>query len=637
MCAKRQTGRLTYLARPGEDPNRDTVVAPRLGQLVVADNASEVSFAGITFSDSNWNLPTEGHSEGQAESGMSAAIQAVGTHNFHLTHCKIQNVGAWGVELGAGCQFCGLADCLVEDFGAGGIRIGSTSGWNPTLSQDKLTRRNSVHDTIIAEGGRLHPGGVGILILNAQETQVENNEIVDLYYTGISAGWSWGYGPSGAHDNIIAMNHIHRIGQGVLSDMGGIYTLGFSPGTILADNRIHDIVSFDYGGWGIYFDEGTTGIHAFNNVVWDVKSEPFHQHYGTNNVVENNILALGREAQLLRTRGDNGPQATPEQRAALSFTLRNNIVYTRRAPLFAADWNGTNFALRDNLYWSADSRHPPSFPGGKTLAQWQAGANDQGSIVADPLFVDPEHGDFTLRQGSPTAKIGFRGVLSPAAVGPSNGGSYRGGAERAFPPPPPPQPIVDTFEETPVGDKPGGPLVAVNEEADHPAATVRVTDETAASGTHSLKIIDAAGQRFSYNPHLFYHPSLTEGTVVGSFALRPGPGTVFIHEWRDSASPYNVGPSLSLGADQMLMANGKATVRLPQAKWSRITITCSIGDAASGTYELRVLLPGESAAHVFPNLPCGIPSFHVLTWWGFVSNATDSAVFDLDDISLTTK
>src|SRR2546430_2770252 len=44
---------------------------------------------------------------------------------------------------------------------------------------------------------------------------------------------------------------------------------------------------------------------------------------------------------------------------------------------------------------------------GLGFAEWQAAGKDLHSIIGDPLFVDPERGDFRLRPGSPTAQIGF--------------------------------------------------------------------------------------------------------------------------------------------------------------------------------------------------------------------------------------
>ena len=226
---------------------------------------------------------------------------------------------------------------------------------------------------------------------------IRHNDVYDLYYSAFSLGWVWGYGPSRAHHNEVAFNHAHHIGQRVLSDMGCIYTLGISPGTTIHDNHFHDVISYDYGGWGLYTDEGSTGIEMKNNLVYRCSRGGFHQHYGKENRIENNIFAYGGEHQIQRTRTEEHT----------SFFFERNIVFwDNDSPLFGSNWKDNNFKLDNNLYWHAGK--PIKFPGDLSFEQWQAERDqDVHSLIADPGFVDPANDDFHSQPDSPALKLGF--------------------------------------------------------------------------------------------------------------------------------------------------------------------------------------------------------------------------------------
>ena len=381
----RNGSEVLYIPMPGEKQNKVTTVAPVIDQLLIANDVRNLTLENLTFAHTAYSLPAKGDNFAQAEIHLPAALTFTDSNRITINDVEVRNTGAWALDITDGSSDVTISKCRFVDLGAGGIKLGETAYRADTLKQ---THRVTIQDTLIAHGGRIHPAAVGIWLGHAHHNVIDHNDITDFYYTAISPGWSWGYEPSGAHHNEISWNRITNIGQSVLSDMGGIYTLGVSPGTVLHHNWISDIQSVDYGGWGIYFDEGSTGIVAENNIAVRTTSAPFHQHYGKDNVVRNNILGFGTEAQLMRTR--------PE--AHLSFTIERNVVIWSDGPLLGSNWSGEpgkNFIVGKNLYWNTKGITPKLAPG------------DTGSFVADPGFRNVSKDDFRVDVSSPVSKVGF--------------------------------------------------------------------------------------------------------------------------------------------------------------------------------------------------------------------------------------
>ena len=404
----RSTGVLTYYPRPGEDMSTAEVVAPLADDLLRIEGNPEADrfidhlrFEGISFQHTAWSMPQEGTVDGQAAAFLkSAAVFARGARDCRFIKCEIAHTGGYALWLENGCQQNLVEQCHLHDLGAGGVRLGQTELPKAPSAQ---AERNRIINCFIHSGGHVFHAGVGVWIGRTSHNEIAHNDICDFYYTGVSVGWSWGYAPSTAHHNVIEYNHIHHLGWRQLSDMGAIYCLGLSPGTRLCYNLIHDVMSYPtgYGGWGLYTDEGSTGILMENNVVYRTKDGSFHQHYGRDNIVRNNILAFscGR-GQVVRTRDE------PHR----SFTFERNIVYYATEPLLGGNWNGADgFTLDQNLYWRSTGE-PPKFPGNLTFNEWQLKGHDSHSIVADPKFVAPDRYDFRLHEESPALKVGFQPI-----------------------------------------------------------------------------------------------------------------------------------------------------------------------------------------------------------------------------------
>ena len=99
----------------------------------------------------------------------------------------------------------------------------------------------------------------------------------------------------------------------------------------------------------------------------------------------------------------------------LSFTYEHNIVYWDEGPLLGSNWSDDRYTLDYNLYFNTAGK-PVMFKDW-TFEEWQNRGQDIHSLIADPLFRNPENGDFTLEDNSPAFRLGFK-PIDISTVGP---------------------------------------------------------------------------------------------------------------------------------------------------------------------------------------------------------------------------
>ena len=427
-------GRFYSLPRKGETPANTPVYAPRILQLLVCLGKPEekayiehLRFEGITFAHADWRHPnsTDGASLIRSEGGAShsrrhgrgnkaAAAQAAcdvpgvlvfeGARFCAVENCTIQHAGWYGVEIGDACHGIRLVGNTLRDLGAGGVKINGAAARDPSVAI-RQTGHHCITDNVITRAGRVFHSAVGVLCMNAHNVSICHNHIYDLFYSGVSCGWEWGYQENVSRDNLIAFNHIHDIGHKLLSDMGGIYTLGVQPGTVIRNNLIHDVTSAHYGGWCIYPDEGSSHLLIEHNICYDADRQPFHQHYGRENIVRNNIWVFGGESVAIYSR--------KEPHRGLHWF--RNIMVSRGEPIFrshhAAEDESARIHSDLNLFHATRGTVFFDIKGKRySLKQWQKLGRDQHSVVADPKFRNLDKRDFKLAKDSPAWKLGFEPI-----------------------------------------------------------------------------------------------------------------------------------------------------------------------------------------------------------------------------------
>ncbi len=410
------SGILYYVPKEGEKADNLTLYGSNIDKLIDINGVDGISFEGVRFTRTDWVEPkADGLYAGtwweendmdfpQAAIFVDGVVSVEYAENIHFKNCEFTDLGGTAVKMKFGVKNSSIENCYFENIAATAIYVG---GENCLPEQENYTQNIAIKNNEIYKYGRKFFSAIGIHITFCDTAEVVNNEIHDGYYTGISVGWIWGYAYHATKNINISRNLIYNIGQGWLSDMGGIYMLGKQPGTVLSENVIHNIAADPgeggYGGWGIYLDEGSSYMAVEKNLVYACGNQSFNVHYGEGNVIRNNIAALSAEG-LMSPGIDKG-----ETHA--TATYYNNIFLTyNKAPIYIEMLNPSHFYDNGNLMWSLTEGDELYFNTSKYIYTLEM-AEKKGFIhfptVADPLFKDALNFDFTLAEDSPAFALNF--------------------------------------------------------------------------------------------------------------------------------------------------------------------------------------------------------------------------------------
>jgi hypothetical protein len=290
-----RAGKLYYMPRPGEDMNTAQVIVPSLETLVriegtVDKPVERLHFAGLRFSHTNWLRPSD-YGQLHMQAGqytveptvendqfverIPASVSANHARGLRFRDNIFSQLGNHALDFHVGVTKSEILGNIFYDVAASGIVLGVFSppgveihtAWNPQDPRE-ITRNIRIANNYIRRIGSAYPGSCGIAAGFVAEMLIENNELTELPYTGISVGWGWTREPSALRANIIRRNLVHNLMRD-LTDGGGVYTLSLQPGTQISENYVHGARltpkshdPFSLHSRGIYLDEcsgGTAG------------------------------------------------------------------------------------------------------------------------------------------------------------------------------------------------------------------------------------------------------------------------------------------------------------------------------------------------------------------------------------------
>jgi len=347
-------------------PTKETVID-------IKKDTKDLTLKGLVISCTKTPLIEYGY----GASAFKGAISGSGMNNCSFIDLTIENVSGYGItNSGNNLLF---EECEIKYTGAGGVIIG---GQNVTFTN------NHIHDD-----GLIYPSGVA-LDITTDNSRINHNEVHGTSYVGILCG---------GQGNILESNLVYDVMK-ELNDGGCFFIVG--KDNIIRGNYCHEGPGdeeewagyLDRGesrfNWAYYMDEQATNCVFENNLAINTV-RPNHMHWTKNCIIRNNVF-IDKGTQTFTFPRTNG--LTFEK----NILIADEIIFSKPSDAVSAMSNNILFSRKDIvtleevvIYTVIDTR--PFKP-------------REGTIFADPMFVDWENGNFNFKPDSPAPKLGIKPI-----------------------------------------------------------------------------------------------------------------------------------------------------------------------------------------------------------------------------------
>ena len=310
----RKIGRLYYMPKPGDDPNKMRFVAPRLDRIIhvkgdidTGSYVEHVHFDGLAFRHTTFTL---GHIAPRVHT--DAAVRFDNTHHSAVTNCHFENIGGYAFWLHLDSQRNTFDRNTVLNSGGGGVLLtGARLSYmddskiythGPEASKVAPILNRITHNTVKHCGQiRYYGGGVHLDSRPASMAMLPGNLIANNHFEDLSRNGVFAFRNQGG--NIVEYNHIHDAMQttidGACIHFATMNHLG-APNYIL-NNWLYDIWGFRYLpnskprrvlANGVFLDWDTSNTTVKDNYVYNSGGKPIKAIWENENLsIENNATS----------------------------------------------------------------------------------------------------------------------------------------------------------------------------------------------------------------------------------------------------------------------------------------------------------------------------------------------------------